>query len=287
MGVKKKQASDESALSRALPEILTIGTMMFDPLWAGARHGSAACELMHIIRGTVNLELSRGVFRAGPGDTLLLPPRTPHRDVFDLSRGLEVFFCAFDWAAAPLFFRRVGWPGPLALAASARVEARLIFDHLRVDLAEGAPLDQQVGRARLHLLLLLVYRDAWRRARPPCDEGDAGVGVRKRRKLMEQAKAYLEEHCAECVQLEDVAAALRVSPYYLSHVFSEQSEFTLFSYLTQLRMEKARRLLREGVLNVSEVARAAGWRDANYFAKVFRKYAGCSPRQYAVRAAGR
>ena len=65
--------------------------------------------------------------------------------------------------------------------------------------------------------------------------------------------------------LDGIARALNVSPFHLSHVFSEESFYPLFKYLSRLRMEKARALLAGGRLNVSEVARAVGYDDCNYF----------------------
>ena len=72
-----------------------------------------------------------------------------------------------------------------------------------------------------------------------------------------------------------MASALHVSGYHLSHVFSRESNFSLFAYLTAVRMEKAKALLAEGELTVSQVAHAVGYATPNYFSKVFRKQCGC------------
>jgi AraC-like DNA-binding protein len=71
--------------------------------------------------------------------------------------------------------------------------------------------------------------------------------------------------------------------YYLSHVFSEESDFSLFHYLTLLRLDRAKLHLREGRLNVAEVAAAVGYDNANHFSKLFRRHVGCAPREYAAR----
>ncbi len=92
----------------------------------------------------------------------------------------------------------------------------------------------------------------------------------------------MAEHYAECVSLDDIATTLNVSPYYLSHLFSAQSDFTLFAYLTDVRMNKAQALLVEARLNVAEVGQAVGYDNANAFSKAFKKYVGCSPRQYVA-----
>lgn len=97
---------------------------------------------------------------------------------------------------------------------------------------------------------------------------------------MLQARRYLNQHFTSPVSLDDIARELDVSAYYLSHVFSEENDFSLFTYLTGLRMERARELLQNGQYNVSEVSRAVGYENANYFAKVFRKHFGRPPGDY-------
>ena len=95
--------------------------------------------------------------------------------------------------------------------------------------------------------------------------------------LMAKAKAYVDKNYGKQISLDEVASDLKVSTFYLSHIFSTESDFSLFSYLTNLRMQKARKLLIKGELNVSEVAYAVGYNDGNYFSKIFKKHFGYPP----------
>ena len=79
------------------------------------------------------------------------------------------------------------------------------------------------------------------------------------------------------MSLNDIARALRVSPFYLSHVFGKESDFSLFNYLTALRMNRAKELLAEGKLNVAEAASMVGYDNTHYFAKIFRQHFGHAP----------
>ena len=69
----------------------------------------------------------------------------------------------------------------------------------------------------------------------------------------------------------------------LAHIFSKESGFTLSSFLTQVRMQKAAELLSDPAAQVAEVAYAVGYEDANYFSKAFRRHFGYSPTRYRVR----
>lgn len=275
----------EAQFSQALPDIRTWRTMRFDPIWSQRFHETNACELLHVLQGTLNLICPDAEYQAEPGDTLLLPARTPHRDEFDPDAGLEVFYCTFTWAAEAEYFRWVSNSGLLALAPERKREVARLFEWLRADGSRGGALDKLVDRSRLAQILLFFLRELAAPAiKSEADDAATNYGEHRRKELVRQAKEYLETHYRESVALDDIAAHLHVSSYHLSHVFSAESDFSLFAYLTARRVEKAKALLREGNLNVSEIARAVGYDNANYFAKVFRKQCGCSPREFAAGA---
>lgn len=97
-----------------------------------------------------------------------------------------------------------------------------------------------------------------------------------------KALDFLNEHYADQLQLSTAAEAAQVSGAYLSRLFSEHLHTTFIDYLTELRVEKAERLIRESRMNVKEVAYAVGYQDPNYFSKIFRKATGMPPSAYAA-----
>jgi len=256
-----------------------MGVTIFDPIWSLRQHASSgSIELLHVLKGHLRLILPDRHLNAGPGNTLFVPTGVRHRDEFDLGQGLEVFMVQFRWKAEREFFRRVSFKFLQSLPEDIKTEIGMIIDHLRSDIVGGTEGDRAVAGVRLMTVLMLLLRSA----------GESRNGgavfsrlddVRKarRRLLMTQARQYLEHHYAEPVTLDHIAKTLGVSSYYLSHVFSEESDFSLFSYLTTVRMEKARTLLTEGKHNVSEAANAIGYDDSNYFSRVFHRHFGFPP----------
>ncbi|MDR1950395.1 MAG: helix-turn-helix domain-containing protein [Spirochaetaceae bacterium] len=95
-----------------------------------------------------------------------------------------------------------------------------------------------------------------------------------------KAIAFIHEHLTEGVQLSSAADAARVSPAYLSRLFSEHLKTNFIDYVTELRIEKAEKLIRENRMNIKEIAYAVGYQDPNYFSKIFRKLRGLSPTMY-------
>lgn len=97
-----------------------------------------------------------------------------------------------------------------------------------------------------------------------------------------KAIAFINEHYAEQLQLSSVAKAAQVSSAYLSRLFSEHVMISFIDYLTELRVEKAEKLIRESSMNIKEVAFSVGYQDPNYFSKIFRKATGLPPTLYAA-----
>ena len=105
--------------------------------------------------------------------------------------------------------------------------------------------------------------------------------------LVARAIDHLEAHYQEKISLREVAAALYISPNYLSELFRRHTGQTLSDYLQHLRMEKARRYLADVRYKVSDIARLVGFTDSRYFSSSFKKLYGMRPLDYRNSLAGR
>lgn len=256
-----------------LPVVHALGRMLFDPCWAERFHIDEHAELLHVQRGEIHLETRDTRITASPGEVLILPAGIEHRDVFDTEEGLEAFLVQFNWPGFQELsaFLKGSWRPELSQYG--RQEIAGMLGTLERDLAGSAPPDQLLVRSRLLTVLLCLLRDLRHHGQHP-----PSSAVRRRsREIMLAARAYLDRHYQEPVSLEAIADALHVSPYHLSHVFSQESDFSLFTYLTSLRMERARALLSEGTMKIGEVAERVGFESSSYFSKVFRRHFGIAP----------
>ncbi|MGN0280442.1 MAG: response regulator [Lachnospiraceae bacterium] len=101
------------------------------------------------------------------------------------------------------------------------------------------------------------------------------------KKVLKKALEYIEENYAqESLSLNTVSGAVNVSPGYFSAIFSQAMETTFIEYVTQKRMEKAKKLLRQTEKHSGEIALEVGYKDPHYFSFVFKKTQGCTPREY-------
>lgn len=98
--------------------------------------------------------------------------------------------------------------------------------------------------------------------------------------VMKVAKEYIEEHFAENLKLEDVAEQVYLAPNYFGVLFKKEMGCTFSAYLIQLRIEKAKGLLKSVQYNVSEIANMVGYQDVRHFSRLFKEHVGLVPKEY-------
>ena len=91
---------------------------------------------------------------------------------------------------------------------------------------------------------------------------------------------YLQEHLQEELSLAVLAEEFHLNPQYISQLFKNEIGVGFLAYLTNIRMEKAKKLLLSTSLSIAEVAEQAGYGDYRVFTKVFKKNEGITPSQY-------
>jgi AraC-like DNA-binding protein len=96
-------------------------------------------------------------------------------------------------------------------------------------------------------------------------------------KLVEAMRDYVHQHYHRPLNLDDVASAMKMNASYLSAVFSQTTGVTFHQFLEEVRLSKARELLRDPRHRVGEVARAAGYASLDAFRHAFKAHEGRSP----------
>jgi len=98
--------------------------------------------------------------------------------------------------------------------------------------------------------------------------------------ILEKALRYIDEHSSLPLTLEDVANHVALSPYHFAHLIKKELGFTFVDYLTRVRIEKAKRLLRQSDQNITQIAFEVGYPDQSYFTKVFKRIEETTPKLY-------
>ena len=94
--------------------------------------------------------------------------------------------------------------------------------------------------------------------------------------LVRQAQAYITEHCAQRLSLQDVADHCYVSQWHLSKLLNKHLNQSFYDLLNAVRVRQAKQLMDDPALRISEVAERVGYSDTAHFSRVFKKLEGVS-----------
>lgn len=139
--------------------------------------------------------------------------------------------------------------------------------------------------------LLLVVEEAMRMTdksmgRSMPEPEDAGMpknaGNVRQSIVFEMIERYIQENYQQDISMQDAARTMNYSEAYFCKLFKQCFGKNFTSYLTEYRMEAAKKLLAQPMVNVRDVGKAVGYGDSNYFAKVFKRITGQSPTEYRV-----
>ena len=109
------------------------------------------------------------------------------------------------------------------------------------------------------------------------------TALKRQDSYVEKAQSYIRDNFSnDEISLNTVAKHVGLSSAHFSTVFSQETGKTFTEFLTELRMEKASDLLLYSPKRSSEIAYEVGYRDPQYFSYAFKKFYGCSPREYRV-----
>ena len=124
-----------------------------------------------------------------------------------------------------------------------------------------------------HISSLLTYimSESWH----PENRREAG----KRQSVL-QVKEYMDEHYKDKITLEFLSSQFFISKYYLTHCFKDQFGISISNYLSNVRITKAKQLLRFTENTVENIAISVGIADPAYFSKLFKSIEGVPPTVY-------
>ena len=266
---------------RQLPKLRHMQIHTIEDIWS-QEHLSSHHELIHIRQGRAKLLYSGRAVEVGPDDTMLVPQNLPHSDRRTSPGEYQALMILFEWSSGDTLLQNLDVRRLAHLPGQAKLHLRLLVHELEREYLADRPDVLARASAVLAELLIACVRYCQDES-PKIPQASRRAAVRRRQQLTESVRAYLQEHYAEAIGLEELAETFRASTFHLSRAFSQDFGMSMTDMLAGIRMEHAREMLISGTLSVKEIASDVGYTSGNYFSKAFRRYYGLSPSEYQLK----
>ena len=106
------------------------------------------------------------------------------------------------------------------------------------------------------------------------------VDKRQNNALIQSVRDYIAEHYMKQISIATVAESVYLTPTYLCVLFKKHTGQTLNNYITDVRMQEAKRLLHQSNIHLQDICYQVGYLSPSYFSRLFRKRFGLSPSEY-------
>ena len=103
---------------------------------------------------------------------------------------------------------------------------------------------------------------------------------KKINRVIVNAKLFINENFSDEITLEEVSKVVCVSPQYFSRLFKEETSENFIEYLTKVRIDRAKELMKNSNLSIKEICFKIGYADPNYFSHIFKKTEKLTPSEY-------
>ncbi|MBR6765471.1 MAG: helix-turn-helix transcriptional regulator [Clostridia bacterium] len=230
-------------------------------------------EVYYLIKGRRRYIIENEIYDVQEGDIVLIPPMIMHKtqqipgtDKSERHQRMLYNLREMPEILKPVFEKRLYRP-----TGEAREEIkRLIEESVQEDkISEEGVFLHRLNAHKILFILLRMPKD-----QPVLQK------LEHRDQLMQNAACYIKEHCDKSISLREVADEMGFTPEYFSSVFKNVTGLNFVDYLNNMRIARALNLLNETDLPISKISEQCGFNDSNYFAIVFKKIMGISPRTY-------
>ena len=247
-------------------------------------HWHSAAELILPVENVYTVMVGEVAYQLRPGEVFLVPAGVVH-EIFAPEQGFRYLFL-------------IDQEEFYAVAGLAGVQHVLYpCVHLREDRDDGVLPEVREyflravreyqrdstlapAAARLWLRLVLVRMAEYRLLGEAGDREVRTDRSHQQTALMMDVCAYISEHCAERLTLEDMAAYSGYSKYHFTRTFKLYVGMSFYDYYMRQRMVLCRQLLSDPALRVTDVALRAGFNSIATFNRVFKQCEGVTPSQY-------
>lgn len=272
MSTNKYELIQSNSL-RKTAKLLYISSAKYGGDWHSVQHTHNCSELFYVIDGQGQFLIENETHPVSANDLVIVNPNVLHTEVSYNSTPLKYIVLGIEGLELTVNSED---NNPNFCIINLKNINDTILSHLQNMLSEietKQPGYDVVCQDLMEILIVLLGRQT--------NFSTMLTPVKKRTsRLCVSTKRYIDTHYQENITLDDLAKINHVSKYHLVHVFTEEYGISPINYLIHKRLQEAEHLLSTTDLSLSLISYTTGFSSSSYFAQIFKKQKGCTPREF-------
>lgn len=279
--------------SSFLPVIVKTIERIQDVTWSMEPNRHENYETVYMKKGFAVFEIAGQPVSLGPNDIIIIKPMQFHKFIVKSENGCEFIVLNFkfenkisgEYSEIPLedFLNFVSSreTGPyITLKVSQKNEIIVLLNRIlkeRENIEPGSEFLNYLLVMELFVLLSRALKMEW--------ENSIKTKSPKLRELIGISINFIHTNFERDISLGDIARFVFLSPSYFTRAFKEETGMSPINYLLKVRIDRAKELLADTGLKISDIALSVGFSNQQRFNEMFKKYAHLTPLQYRKKSA--
>ncbi|WP_163538067.1 helix-turn-helix domain-containing protein [Gracilibacillus sp. YIM 98692] len=269
--LKKVFFTKYSDQSVNLPFVLSAVGLNHSQEYINRPSGLPAFQLIYTVKGKGVLELDDKQFIVEKGNGILLFPNIGHR-YYRVSNEWKVHFLLFSGYGIKDLFKNIGIEQSSIYKLNNTDKIENHMEELFVNNTQDNSNEMYEYSGKLYNILLEFLKST---------TIQNANSFHKQNSKVYMVMDFINQHYMDPIVLSDLAAKVHLSKEYLCQLFKRVNGFSIFDYITDVRLANARTLLiQDRNEKIKNISRLCGYEDVSYFGKVFKKKIGITPAKF-------
>lgn len=237
--------------------------------WNEKPHTHPFCEIMFVLSGSGTVTINETEYEVRKGDIIVYNPDISHAESTTGDNGIELAFFGitnFKIGNLPSDYILDENTSPILHTGADAQEYEFYFMSLVKEVASDKPYNEIFSKYLARLIMIGILRLA--------NISEAKFVTNG---IFTRIHNYLNKHFTEIESMDAICEELKISKYYLSHVFKKYMGKPPMQYVASKRIAYAKKLLQETDLSATEIGEMCGYKDHVLFFKSFKKQEGITP----------
>ncbi|MDF2486204.1 MAG: yesS 2 [Herbinix sp.] len=235
--------------------------------------GRGDYQLLYVAEGMAHFQEGDTVYDVGKGGVFLYQPEVPQNYYYVLAEKPDIYWLHFTGRGVEALLNSLGLPAGMPMLLQAKEELTELFEKIIAELRMERYQKMEMTEAYFRQLLIMMARNYYY----------GGQEKRVYHSMFDEVINQFHHEYQKDINIARLADSYHISCCWFIREFKQYTGYSPKQYITNLRLQNAKELLRNHSLSISEISSLVGYENQLYFSRIFHRYTGMSPSEYRER----